>query len=104
SPKCNPLAIHILQISLYFVAGMSTVRGNFSMLNRYYAAFKFINNLFVVGRQKYGGAITINFFQYGNDIPGVFGVEVSGGLVCNQYFRLSDDSARDCYALTLTAG
>src|ERR1039458_4131595 len=74
---------------LEFVVGVSAVRGDFTTLQCPPPPFKFINDVLVVGGQKYRRAVAVNFFQHLDDVPSVLGVKVTGRLVGNQDARLT---------------
>src|SRR5262245_26416253 len=60
--------------------------------------------LFVMGDQHYGGAAAVLRLEEIHDVARSRGVEVSGGLVREDYQRLVHDGARDGDALLLATG
>src|SRR5690348_3508387 len=82
-PNLSQLVILVLRVS--------PVTDDFAVFNSDNATLKTVNNFLVVGSQDNGRTVTVNFFQYADNIPGVLRVKVTGWLIGNQNFWLSNN-------------
>lgn len=57
-----------------------------------------------MGDHDYRGAALIDLLQQFHDLPGIIGIQITGGLICQQYGRIVHQRSGQCNTLLLTAG
>ena len=75
-----------------------------AILNAEGAFVESVNDFEVVGGEDNSGAEGVDLLDEFDDVPGVFVVEVAGGLISDEDARLAGDGTSDGDALLFAAG
>src|SRR5207248_1548274 len=85
------------------VGGVGPVASDLTAVDSDYAPLQPVDDVLVVGCQQHGGAVSVNFLENPDDVPGVLGVEVTGRLVSDEDAWLAHDGPGDGHALAFAA-